>query len=51
MCKLTHWLVCALPLIFLPDFRQPETVKRVPPKNYSESFFFKPEQLRILRTK
>jgi len=30
---------------------QPETVKRVPPKNYSESFVYKPNKLRILRTK
>ncbi|KAF9649392.1 hypothetical protein BDM02DRAFT_3094751 [Thelephora ganbajun] len=30
---------------------QPETVKRIPPKNYSESFVYKPEQLRIMRTK
>jgi len=30
---------------------QPETVKRIPPKNYSENFVFRPSQLRILRTK
>lgn len=30
---------------------QPETVKRVPPKNYSENFVFRPNELRILRTK
>ncbi|KAG8214551.1 Ndufs4, NADH dehydrogenase Fe-S protein 4 [Butyriboletus roseoflavus] len=30
---------------------QPETVKRIPPKNYSESFVYKPHKLRIMRTK
>ncbi|KLO15979.1 hypothetical protein SCHPADRAFT_848803 [Schizopora paradoxa] len=30
---------------------QQETVKRVPPKNYSENFVYKPNKLRICRTK
>ncbi|KAI9573645.1 Ndufs4, NADH dehydrogenase Fe-S protein 4 [Boletus coccyginus] len=30
---------------------QPETVKRIPPKNYSENFVYRPHKLRIMRTK
>ncbi|KAF8530932.1 NADH-ubiquinone oxidoreductase 21kDa subunit [Gautieria morchelliformis] len=30
---------------------QPATVKRVPPKNYSENYVYKPNKLRIARTK
>ncbi|KAH0832016.1 Ndufs4, NADH dehydrogenase Fe-S protein 4 [Lanmaoa asiatica] len=30
---------------------QPEAVKRIPPKNYSENFVYKPHKLRIMRTK
>jgi len=30
---------------------QPETVKRVPPKNYSENYAFRPKPLRIMHTK
>ncbi|KAG6337318.1 hypothetical protein ID866_1780 [Astraeus odoratus] len=30
---------------------QPQTVKRIPPKNYSENFVYKPHKLRIVRTK
>jgi len=30
---------------------QQETVKRIPPKNYSENFVYKPNKLRICRTK
>ncbi|KAN0087523.1 ETC complex I subunit conserved region domain containing protein [Tylopilus felleus] len=30
---------------------QPETVKRIPPKNYAENFVYKPHKLRIMRTK
>ncbi|KIM65968.1 hypothetical protein SCLCIDRAFT_425746 [Scleroderma citrinum Foug A] len=30
---------------------QPQTVKRIPPKNYSENFVYKPQKLRIARTK
>ena len=30
---------------------QAETVKRIPPKNYSENFVYKPHKLRIMRTK
>ena len=32
-------------------YLQPPTVKKVPPKNYSENFLYKPNKLRILRTK
>ncbi|PAV17144.1 NADH dehydrogenase Fe-S 4 [Pyrrhoderma noxium] len=32
-------------------FVQPETVKRVPPKNYSENYVYKPNTLRIHKTK
>ncbi|KAH8825372.1 ETC complex I subunit conserved region-domain-containing protein [Flagelloscypha sp. PMI_526] len=31
--------------------RQQETVKRVPPKNYSENYLYKADKLRILKTK
>ncbi|KIJ45195.1 hypothetical protein M422DRAFT_167202 [Sphaerobolus stellatus SS14] len=30
---------------------QPAAVKRIPPKNYSENFLYKPNKLRIIRTK
>ncbi|KAG9315831.1 Ndufs4, NADH dehydrogenase Fe-S protein 4 [Chiua virens] len=30
---------------------QPETVKRIPSKNYSENYAYKPHKLRIMRTK
>lgn len=30
---------------------QPEAVKRIPPKNYSENYVYKPHKLRIMRTK
>ncbi|KXN88288.1 NADH-ubiquinone oxidoreductase 21 kDa subunit, mitochondrial [Leucoagaricus sp. SymC.cos] len=30
---------------------QPEAIKRIPPKNYSENFVYKPHKLRIMRTK
>ncbi|KAF8555734.1 Ndufs4, NADH dehydrogenase Fe-S protein 4 [Imleria badia] len=30
---------------------QPETVKRIPPKNYSENYVYNPHKLRIMRTK
>lgn len=30
---------------------QPTTVKRIPPKNYAENFVYKPDKLRIVRTK
>lgn len=32
-------------------FVQPETVKRIPPKNYSENYLYRPTKLRILKTK
>jgi len=32
-------------------YLQPPTVKRIPPKNYSENFVYKPNKLRIARTK
>ncbi|KAF9452979.1 hypothetical protein P691DRAFT_720832 [Macrolepiota fuliginosa MF-IS2] len=32
-------------------FVQPEATKRIPPKNYSENFVYKPHKLRIMRTK
>ncbi|KII86758.1 hypothetical protein PLICRDRAFT_55666 [Plicaturopsis crispa FD-325 SS-3] len=31
--------------------RQPPVVKRVPPKNYAENYLYKPNKLRIARTK
>ncbi|EIW81053.1 hypothetical protein CONPUDRAFT_56642 [Coniophora puteana RWD-64-598 SS2] len=30
---------------------QQPTVKKIPPKNYAENFVYKPNQLRIMRTK
>ncbi|KAH7885332.1 Ndufs4, NADH dehydrogenase Fe-S protein 4 [Phlebopus sp. FC_14] len=30
---------------------QPPTVRRIPPKNYAENFVYKPNKLRIMRTK
>ncbi|KAF9242544.1 Ndufs4, NADH dehydrogenase Fe-S protein 4 [Melanogaster broomeanus] len=30
---------------------QPSTTKRIPPKNYAENYVYKPNKLRILRTK
>ncbi|KAJ2930897.1 hypothetical protein H1R20_g6192, partial [Candolleomyces eurysporus] len=30
---------------------QPTAAKRIPPKNYSENFVYKPHKLRIMRTK
>ncbi|KAG6377044.1 Ndufs4, NADH dehydrogenase Fe-S protein 4 [Boletus reticuloceps] len=30
---------------------QPETVKRISPKNYAENYVYKPHKLRIMRTK
>ncbi|KAF8133738.1 Ndufs4, NADH dehydrogenase Fe-S protein 4 [Boletus edulis] len=30
---------------------QPETVKRISPKNYAENYVYKPNKLRIMRTK
>lgn len=32
-------------------FSQQETVKRIPPKNYAENYVYKPNKLRICRTK
>lgn len=32
-------------------FVQEPEVKRVPPKNYSENFLYRPNKLRIVRTK
>ncbi|KAI5117456.1 hypothetical protein M0805_005833 [Coniferiporia weirii] len=32
-------------------FIQPDTVKRVPPKNYSENYLYNPNKLRICKTK
>jgi hypothetical protein len=31
--------------------RQPPPTKKIPPKNYSENFVYKPNKLRIMRTK
>lgn len=31
--------------------RQQETVKRIPPKNYSENYLYNPNKLRIMKTK
>ncbi|KAL4081092.1 Ndufs4, NADH dehydrogenase Fe-S protein 4 [Scleroderma citrinum] len=30
---------------------QPQTIKRIPPKNYAENFVYKSQKLRIVRTK
>lgn len=32
-------------------YLQPPTVKKIPPKNYSENFLYRPNKLRIARTK
>lgn len=32
-------------------FRQPPVVQRIPPKNYAENYVYKPNKLRIARTK
>jgi len=32
-------------------YLQPTTVKKIPPKNYSENFLYRPSKLRIVRTK
>lgn len=39
---------CNSCLIFIS---QPLTVKRIPPKNYAENYVYKPNTLRIARTK
>jgi hypothetical protein len=31
--------------------RQPPPTKKIPPKNYAENYVYKPNKLRILRTK
>jgi hypothetical protein len=34
-----------------PYRRQPPTVKRIPPKNYSENYLYRDKKLRIAKTK
>ena len=49
MCMFTLPFI-ASPFLLDPS-SAPTEVNRIPPKNYSENFVYKPNKLRLLRTK
>lgn len=51
LCVSSAYSVCISTAQRSSFYSQSETVKRIPPKNYSENYVYKPRTLRIMRTK